>query len=283
MVKRLLLLLCLFPVSAWAEEKVHPEVEAGNRALAEGKPEAALSHYEAAAKDLPDNPDLAFNRGGALYAQGKYQEAARAFLDATDVKDPARRAEAFRHYGDAELRQQNLKGAIQAYKQALSLNPLDEAARHNLEVALKQAKQQQQQQQGQQQQEQDSQKEPQSQPQTQPQENLQEEPSEQQQEQQPGNEDQNTQPKNSQGSQGEESKEPQEESGSPQSGEQDKKEEPKGKENPQPNPTQPGEPRNEETSSQKLLDALKAKEKSFLHEHRKRQMKGARPPVEKDW
>src|SRR5262245_38349326 len=153
-------LLLALPGLAFAGEQ-NPEVAAGNQAMAAGDPAAALSHYDAAAKDLPGDPDLAFNRGGALYAQKKYDDAARAFLEATNSKDTSRRAEAFRHYGDAQFRKNDLGAASEAYKQALSLNPGDEVARHNLEVALAAKKQQQQQQQ---QKQQDQKNQPQSQP-----------------------------------------------------------------------------------------------------------------------
>ena len=143
-----------------------------------------MVQYQKAEATLPNNPDLAFNKGGALYAQKKYKEAATEFLAATSSKDNKQRAEAYRHYGDALFRQQDLNGAIQAYEQALTLYPEDTVSAHNLEVAL--SKQQEQKEQPQSQESQD-QNQPQSQPQSQ---NSQSQPSSQKSQEHQENKDQ---------------------------------------------------------------------------------------------
>ena len=276
--KPLFSLLWLLPLVALAD--TDPFVARGNAALQNNQPEEALAQYLKAEATLPNNPDLAFNKGGALYAQKKYQEAATEFLAATSNKNNQQRAEAYRHYGDALFRQQDLNGAIQAYEQALTLYPEDTVAAHNLEVAL--SKQQEQQEQPQSQQSQ-----PQSQPQSQ---NSQSQPSSQEsqqnQEQQDQKDQQDQQDQKNQQDQkdpqnGQENKDKPEEQ-SAQNGEQQKEQQQKEQQQKEQQAQQAkeGQPPNE--PQDKLLDALRAKEKSFLHA--KKKGKGnAQPNVSKDW
>jgi Ca-activated chloride channel homolog len=264
--KPLLSLLWLVPLVALAD--TDPFVAAGNLALQNNQPEEALAQYQGAEATLPNNPDLAFNKGGALYAQKKYKEAATEFLAATSSRDNKQRAEAYRHYGDALFRQEDLNGAIQAYEQALTLYPEDTVAAHNLEVAL--SKQQEQKEQPQSQESQD-----QSQPQSQ---NSQSQPSSQKSQENQENKDQK-EPQD--GQSGQENKDQQEEKEQSAQSEQEKQDEQKKKEQQaqqaqQAKEQQPNEPQD------KLLDALRAKEKSF--HHAKQKGKGnAQPTVSKDW
>ena len=255
--KPLCSLLWLVPLVALAD--TDPFVKAGNEALQNNQPEQALAQYQRAEATLPNNPDLAFNKGGALYAQKKYKEAATEFLAATSSKENPQRAEAYRHYGDALFRQQDLNGAIQAYEQALTLYPEDTVAAHNLEVAL--SKQQEQKEQPQSQESQD-QNQPQSQPQSQ---NSQSQPSSQKSQENQENKE-NQDQKEQDGQSGQENKDEQKKK------EQQAQQAQQSKESQEP----PKEPQD------KLLDALRAKEKSFLHA--KQKGKGnAQPTVSKDW
>ena len=86
--KPLFSLLWLLPLVALAD--TDPFVARGNAALQNNQPEEALAQYLKAEATLPNNPDLAFNKGGALYAQKKYQEAATEFLAATSNKNSTR-------------------------------------------------------------------------------------------------------------------------------------------------------------------------------------------------
>ena len=93
-----------------------------------------------------------FNLGDAYYKQGKYDEAARQFeLLKSQKKDKSTEAAALHNLGNTLLQGQKYPESIEAYKQALKLNPKDEDTRYNLAYAQAMLKQQQQQQQQQQQ------------------------------------------------------------------------------------------------------------------------------------
>jgi Ca-activated chloride channel homolog len=121
-------------------EKRNSEVEQGNAALQAGKAEEALGHYDKAAAKLPADPGVHLDRGAALYALSRFEEAGKEFLRATEGQDPALKATAFRNLGNALSKQDKYKEAIEAYKRALTLRPDDKAAKWNLEIALKKKK-----------------------------------------------------------------------------------------------------------------------------------------------
>ena len=121
-------------------EKRNGEVEQGNAALQAGKAEDALGHYDKAAAKLPADPGVHLDRGAALYALSRFEEAGKEFLRATEGSDTALKATAFRNLGNALSKQEKHKEAIEAYKRALALRPDDKAAKWNLEIALKKKK-----------------------------------------------------------------------------------------------------------------------------------------------
>jgi len=121
-------------------EKRNGEIEQGNAALQAGKPEDALAHYDKAAAKLPADPGVHFDRGSALYALSRFEEAGKEFLRATEGQDEALKAAAFRNLGNTLSKQDKYKEAVEAYKRALALRPDDKAAKWNLEIALKKQK-----------------------------------------------------------------------------------------------------------------------------------------------
>lgn len=121
-------------------QKRNGEVEQGNAALQAGKAEEALGHYDKAAAKLPADAGVHLNRGAALYALSRFEEAGKEFLRATEGSEPGLKATAFRNLGNALSKQEKHKEAIEAYKRALALRPDDKAAKWNLEIALKKKK-----------------------------------------------------------------------------------------------------------------------------------------------
>ena len=101
--------------------------------------EALESGDAAAAQSLFKNPEW---RGSAAYKAGDYGTAINEFLDFEDADSHYNRGNSLAHYGD-------LDAAIEAYDQALAMNPEMEDAQANKEL-LEQLKQQQEQQQEQQ-------------------------------------------------------------------------------------------------------------------------------------
>jgi Ca-activated chloride channel homolog len=123
-------------------EKRDPQVEAGNAALKSGKAEEALTHYDQAVKKLPGDSGVHFDRGAALYALSRFDEAGQEFLRATDSKDPGLKASAFYNLGNAYFKKEKFKDAVSAYTRTLGLKPEDKQAKWNLEIALRKQKDQ---------------------------------------------------------------------------------------------------------------------------------------------
>ncbi|HEX2657785.1 MAG TPA: tetratricopeptide repeat protein, partial [Polyangia bacterium] len=112
-------------------------VEEGNAKMKAGKADEALTAYDKAVAELPNEPGAHFNRGTALAALSRFDEAGEEFLRATEAKDPALKASAFYNLGNAFAKKEKFQEAIEAYKRSLALNPKDERAKWNLEIALK--------------------------------------------------------------------------------------------------------------------------------------------------
>jgi Ca-activated chloride channel homolog len=129
-------LLCGFALL----EKRDAEVEAGNAALKAGKAEDALGHYDKAVGKLAADPGVHFDRGAALYALSRFEEASQEFLRATEAKDGALKASAFYNLGNAFFKKDKFKEAVEAYKRSLGLNPADRLAKWNLELAIQKQK-----------------------------------------------------------------------------------------------------------------------------------------------
>ncbi len=117
-------------------QKRNGAIEQGNIQLKAGKPEEALSNYDRALGVLPHDPGVHFNRGTALYALSRFDEAAQSFLRATLTKAPGLKAQAFYNLGNSHFRQNKWGEAIEAYKRTLALDPGDARAKWNLELAL---------------------------------------------------------------------------------------------------------------------------------------------------
>ncbi len=116
------------------------DVEQGNERMKAGKAEDALGFYDKAVARLPNDPGAHFDRGAALYALSRFDEAGQEFLRATEAKDGALKASAFYNLGNAFFKKDKFKEAVEAYKRAMALDPHDARAKWNLEIALKKQK-----------------------------------------------------------------------------------------------------------------------------------------------
>jgi Ca-activated chloride channel family protein len=115
----------------------------------------ALAAYQSAQIESPELAEPYYNAANALYRQGAYPEALEQMEEALRYAADQTIAEnGFFNRGNASFSLQSWEEAIQAYTEALLLNPDDQDAKYNLELALQQMQQQEQQQQDQEQQEQ---------------------------------------------------------------------------------------------------------------------------------
>ena len=155
----------------------------GNEAYEQEDYEAAQSSYQEAIEKSPELPEPHYNSGNVRYRQGQSEEAQesydRALLEAGE--DLSR--DILFNQGNIQLQADEIEEAIGSYKEVLRLDPSDQDAKHNLEVALSRLPQveQQQQQGGQQQGDQQQQQEGQQQEGQQQQDGDQQDDSQQQQ------------------------------------------------------------------------------------------------------
>lgn len=138
-------------------EKLNQE---GNQAFTEQAYLEALEAYQNAQIESPELAEPYYNAANAYYRQGQYEQALEQLQHALQFAEGENLAEnSLYNLGNNFFNSQELETAIEAYKSALLLDPHDQDAKYNLELALQQQEQQQQQQEQQQdQQQQDQQK-----------------------------------------------------------------------------------------------------------------------------
>ena len=118
-------------------QRNHPAVEEGMKAYEEGKYAQALQHFEAAKKELPSSAAVEFNRGNALYKLGRKDEAREAYRHVAETERSDLREKDYYNLGNSWADLGNANEAVSAYRKALTLDPQDDDARHNLEVVLR--------------------------------------------------------------------------------------------------------------------------------------------------
>ncbi|XHF15127.1 tetratricopeptide repeat protein [Archangium gephyra] len=137
----LLALGLALPSGAWAAgllEKEHPLIQKGRQAYTAERYEEALSAFEEAKKERPNDPAVEFNRGDALMKLGRYEEAQRAFQSVAETQNqPELRQKATYNLGNAYAKTGDTREALKAYRRALTMDPSDAQARHNYEVLLR--------------------------------------------------------------------------------------------------------------------------------------------------
>ncbi|MCA9610343.1 MAG: tetratricopeptide repeat protein, partial [Myxococcales bacterium] len=166
--------LCVWSVAssaaAWEPFVVeNGEVADGNERMAAQDAQTALSHYDQAARALPNEPGVHLDRGLALLESGQLDEAIEAFERAS--QPPASReirADAHYDIGIAQYRQADaaateenheeaqrlFREAADSFRQSLRMRPGNADAGWNLELALRRLREQEEQQDQQDQQEQ---------------------------------------------------------------------------------------------------------------------------------
>ncbi len=157
--RALCFVLVLIPLGGWEPLwQNDADVDAGNRAYAEGRYDDALAAYQRARDNGVDSAGLAYDEGTATMAKGDqaadaagrdglYDEAWKQLGKATHAKDKSLAARAHYNRGNIRMKQKKLDDAIDEYKDALRADPKLESARSNLELALRQREKQRQQQQ----------------------------------------------------------------------------------------------------------------------------------------
>jgi len=118
----------------------------GMEAFEDGEFGEALAHFHAAQLDHPDDRRLEFNIADSYYRLADYAAAEQSFGRVLSLGgDDDLAQQAYYNLGNTLYQQGRLDEAIEAYEQALVLDPEDEDARHNLEFVQRELEQRQQQ------------------------------------------------------------------------------------------------------------------------------------------
>lgn len=120
------------------------ETRNGNKQYEKGVYADAEASYKKALDKKNNMPEATFNLGDAVYAQKRYDEAAKQFLlSAQTNPDKSVKAKAYHNLGNVFLQQQKWQEAANAYKEALKNNPADADTKYNLAYANSMLKKQQ--------------------------------------------------------------------------------------------------------------------------------------------
>ena len=126
------MLLLLVATSAAAQSD-RQYIREGNKLFHRGDYPNAEVAYRKAIEKNPKNPQAPFNLGNALMAQKKDSVAIEQFEAASRLEtNPLRKAKSFHNIGVICQTHKMYGEAIEAYKNALRLNPNDDETRYNL-------------------------------------------------------------------------------------------------------------------------------------------------------
>jgi tetratricopeptide (TPR) repeat protein len=126
-------------------------IRKGNKQYEKGSYSESEILYRKANDKNYGSPEATFNIGDALYKQKKFEDAGKQFVEnASQVSEPEKKAASLYNLGNSLLEANKVQESIEAYKNALKLDPSNMEAKYNLGYAQNLLKQQQQQQQQQQ-------------------------------------------------------------------------------------------------------------------------------------
>lgn len=132
--------LAVIGILIWATsfaQKENASIAKGNRLYKEGKFQEAISAYEQALQQNPDNLTAKYNLAAARFRNSKFEDAEKQYEEVLEkTNDNSLKHKSTYNSGVALTKQSKLLESIEAYKQALRLNPADADTRFNLQKAL---------------------------------------------------------------------------------------------------------------------------------------------------
>ena len=138
-----ILLFAINSLSVFAQSE-NKYIREGNEYYKRHNYKEAEKSYSRTLEKNKESLDAKFNMGDALYKQKKYEDAGHLFESLTkSTKDKAKLAQTYHNLGNCHLQNKKYEDCIQAYQNALKLNPKDEDTRYNLAYAKKKLEQQQ--------------------------------------------------------------------------------------------------------------------------------------------
>lgn len=167
----------------FAQREERKLIDNGNKEYKNEKYNEAEILYRKSLEKNRESEIANFNLADALYKQGKYDDAAQIFQGiAGKTTDKDLKSKALHNLGNSLLKTEKYQESVDAYKNALKTNSVDDETRYNLAYAMSKMQQQQQQQQ-QNQQNQDKKNDKQDKQEQQKQEDKKDDPKQDQQQQ----------------------------------------------------------------------------------------------------
>ena len=133
---RWIFLLSFALLSAACGINVAERNTAGNRDHRSENYDAAIRAYQVAQVEAPDRPEAYFNAASALVAVDDLQGAEAALIQALENADDNMIVEAYFNLGNVYHYMGQYARAVEAYQEALLIDPDDEDTRYNLEITL---------------------------------------------------------------------------------------------------------------------------------------------------
>ena len=154
MKKELLIIICfLISISCFSQNK-ESLLRDGNKLYNDSSYNAAEIKYRKSLEKDQDYFNASFNLADAIYKQERYggPDGSSALFNALKDNAPSREdlSNIYHNLGNSLLKEQKTDKAIEAYKEALKINPNDNDTRYNLTLAKKIKQEQDQQEQDQQ-------------------------------------------------------------------------------------------------------------------------------------
>lgn len=131
----LMVLLGFYSVKAQSSYKLF--MHEGNQYFEKGKFPEAKSKFSGAIEKSPNDFAAHYNLGNALYKEKKFAEARAEYEKALSfAKTKEEGLVAQYNLGNSLMKLDDSKGAAAAYKKALKIDPYQEEARRNYEIAM---------------------------------------------------------------------------------------------------------------------------------------------------
>lgn len=159
-----IVLLTVFAVNLSAQKAVRKSIKRGNKAFKEQRYSAAETDYAKALEENASSKEASFNLANTYYKQQRYDEALNEYKHYLTLENeaPEKMSAAWSNIGNTYLKKKaaeksqmqaqggqpqqqqadNLKMSMEAYKNALRLDPTDDETRENLAIVQKMIKDQ---------------------------------------------------------------------------------------------------------------------------------------------
>ena len=130
---------------SWVERWMYNPRERTERSIREyrkGRARAAVDPADTAARLAPNDPEVQYDAGTVHLGAGDSRRAVSLLEKAAKGAAPGLSPAAHYNLGNARLAAGDADGAVEAFKEALREQPANQDAKHNLELALREAQKQ---------------------------------------------------------------------------------------------------------------------------------------------